>query len=75
MQAFCGFSAVFLAFIIPYFDDFCTVYRMIWIVQFTLNKGDVYYADLNPLIGSEQRGVRPGVILQNDIGNKYSRPR
>lgn len=36
MQAFCGFSAVFLAFIIPYFDDFCTVYRMIGIVQFTL---------------------------------------
>ena len=40
MQAFCGFSAVFLAFIIPYFDDFCTVYRMIGIVQFTLCKRD-----------------------------------
>ena len=40
MQAFCGFSAVFLAFIIPYFDDFCTVYRMIGIVQFTLVKGE-----------------------------------
>ena len=35
-------------------------------------KGDVYYADLNPVIGSEQGGVRPVVILQNDIGNKYS---
>lgn len=35
-------------------------------------KGDVYYADLNPIIGSEQGGVRPVVILQNDIGNKYS---
>ena len=34
--------------------------------------GDVYYADLNPVIGSEQGGVRPAVILQNDIGNKYS---
>ena len=37
-----------------------------------INKGDVYYADLNPVIGSEQGGVRPVVILQNDIGNKYS---
>lgn len=35
-------------------------------------KGDVYYADLNPVIGSEQGGVRPVVILQNDIGNKHS---
>ena len=35
-------------------------------------KGDVYYADLNPVIGSEQGGVRPVVVLQNDIGNKYS---
>ena len=35
-------------------------------------KGDVYYADLNPVIGSEQGGIRPVVILQNDIGNKYS---
>ena len=37
-----------------------------------LFKGDVYYADLNPVIGSEQGGVRPVVVLQNDIGNKYS---
>ena len=37
-----------------------------------INKGDVYYADLNPVIGSEQGGVRPVVILQNDIGNRYS---
>ena len=37
-----------------------------------INKGDVYYADLNPVIGSEQGGIRPVVILQNDIGNKYS---
>lgn len=35
-------------------------------------KGDVYYADLNPVKGCEQGGVRPVVILQNDIGNKYS---
>ncbi len=37
-----------------------------------INKGDVYYANLNPVIGSEQGGIRPVVILQNDIGNKYS---
>lgn len=37
-----------------------------------IHKGDVYYADLNPVKGSEQGGVRPVVILQNDIGNKYS---
>ena len=37
-----------------------------------INKGDVFYADLNPVIGSEQGGVRPIVILQNDIGNRYS---
>ena len=36
-----------------------------------INKGDVYYANLNPVIGSEQGGIRPVVILQNDIGNKY----
>ena len=35
-------------------------------------KGDVFYAYLDPVIGSEQGGVRPVVILQNDIGNKYS---
>ena len=36
------------------------------------SKGDVFYANLNPVIGSEQGGVRPVVILQNDIGNRYS---
>ena len=35
-------------------------------------RGDVFWADLSPVIGSEQDGVRPVVILQNDIGNKYS---
>ncbi|MFW5999172.1 MAG: type II toxin-antitoxin system PemK/MazF family toxin [Halanaerobiaceae bacterium] len=35
-------------------------------------RGDVFYADLNPVIGSEQGGVRPVLIIQNDIGNKYS---
>lgn len=42
------------------------------LVKDMINKGDVYYADLNPVIGSEQGGIRPVVILQNDIGNRYS---
>ncbi|KXO16931.1 type II toxin-antitoxin system PemK/MazF family toxin [Peptoniphilus sp. GNH] len=37
-----------------------------------IKRGDLYYADLSPVIGSEQGGVRPVLILQNDIGNKYS---
>lgn len=35
-------------------------------------KGDIYYADLSPAVGSEQGGVRPVLIVQNDVGNKYS---
>ena len=35
-------------------------------------RGEIYYADLSPVIGSEQGGVRPVLIVQNDIGNKYS---
>lgn len=35
-------------------------------------RGDVFYADLSPVVGSEQGGVRPVVIIQNDTGNKYS---
>lgn len=37
-----------------------------------IKRGDIYYANLSPVIGSEQGGIRPVVILQNDIGNKYS---
>lgn len=37
-----------------------------------IKRGDIYYADLSPVVGSEQGGIRPVVILQNDIGNKYS---
>ena len=37
-----------------------------------IRRGDVYYASLNPVIGSEQGGLRPVLILQNDIGNMYS---
>ena len=35
-------------------------------------RGDIFYADLSPVVGSEQGGVRPVLIIQNDIGNKYS---
>ena len=38
----------------------------------TITRGDIFYADLSPVIGSEQGGVRPIVIVQNDVGNKYS---
>lgn len=37
-----------------------------------VKRGDIFYADLSPVIGSEQGGVRPVLIIQNDIGNKYS---
>lgn len=37
-----------------------------------IKRGDIFYADLSPVVGSEQGGVRPVLILQNDIGNKYS---
>lgn len=35
-------------------------------------RGDIFYADLNPVVGSEQGGTRPVLVLQNDIGNRYS---
>jgi len=38
----------------------------------TILRGDLYYADLNPIVGSEQGGIRPVLIIQNDIGNKHS---
>ena len=38
----------------------------------TVKRGDIYYADLSPVIGSEQGGVRPVLIIQNDIGNRFS---
>ncbi|MFZ5354462.1 MAG: type II toxin-antitoxin system PemK/MazF family toxin [Bacillota bacterium] len=37
-----------------------------------IKRGDIIYADLSPVIGSEQGGVRPVLVVQNDIGNKYS---
>lgn len=37
-----------------------------------VRRGDIFYADLSPVVGSEQGGVRPVLIVQNDVGNKYS---
>ncbi len=37
-----------------------------------VKRGDIYYADLSPVIGSEQGGVRPVLVVQNDVGNRYS---
>ncbi len=38
----------------------------------TIKRGDIYYADLSPVVGSEQGGIRPVLIVQNDVGNKFS---
>ncbi len=37
-----------------------------------INRGDIYYADLSPVVGSEQGGIRPVLVVQNNVGNKYS---
>ncbi len=37
-----------------------------------IKRGEIYYADLSPVVGSEQGGIRPVLIVQNDVGNKYS---
>ena len=37
-----------------------------------IRRGEIYYADLSPVVGSEQVGIRPVLIIQNDVGNKYS---
>lgn len=41
-------------------------------MDYSIRRGDIYYADLSPVVGSEQGGVRPVLIVQNDIGNKHS---
>ena len=38
----------------------------------TVKRGEIYYADLSPVVGSEQGGMRPMLIVQNDVGNRYS---
>ena len=37
-----------------------------------MKRGDIFYADLSPVVGSEQGGIRPVLIIQNDVGNRYS---
>ena len=46
--------------------------RSVNFVDTSVKRGDIYYADLSPVVGSEQGGVRPVLIVQNDTGNRYS---
>ena len=41
-------------------------------MNYSIKRGDIYYADLSPVVGSEQGGMRPVLIIQNDVGNKHS---
>lgn len=41
-------------------------------IAMSVKRGDIYYADLSPVVGSEQGGLRPVLIIQNDVGNRYS---
>lgn len=42
------------------------------VTELVVKRGDIFFADLSPVVGSEQGGVRPVLIVQNDVGNKYS---
>lgn len=42
------------------------------VIGVIVHRGDIYYADLSPVVGSEQGGVRPVLIVQNDVGNRFS---
>ena len=46
--------------------------RSVNTVDTSVKRGDIFYADLSPVVGSEQGGVRPVLIIQNDTGNRYS---
>ncbi len=46
--------------------------RKVRVNKLNIRRGDIYYADLSPVVGSEQGGIRPVLIVQNDVGNKYS---
>ena len=45
---------------------------IIRVIKMYVKRGDIFYADLSPVVGSEQGGVRPVLIVQNDVGNKFS---
>jgi len=47
-------------------------YRITECDNVSIKRGDIFYADLSPVVGSEQGGLRPVLIVQNDVGNKYS---
>lgn len=42
------------------------------VIRVIVHRGDIYYADLSPVVGSEQGGIRPVLIVQNDVGNRFS---
>ena len=46
--------------------------QIVGVKKMVVKRGDMFYADLSPVVGSEQGGVRPVLIIQNDIGNKHS---
>ena len=46
--------------------------RSVNFVDTSVKRGDIYYADLSPVVGSEQGGIRPVLIIQNDVGNRHS---
>ena len=46
--------------------------RKVRVNKLNIRRGDIYYADISPVVGSEQGGIRPVLIVQNDVGNKYS---
>ena len=47
-------------------------FKLTGVITVTVKRGEIYYADLSPVIGSEQGGTRPVLIVQNDVGNKFS---
>lgn len=53
-------------------DDAIHQFPSMEMKKLTVKRGDIYYADLSPVIGSEQGGIRPVLIIQNDIGNRFS---
>lgn len=46
--------------------------KEIGVLQLVIRRGDIFYADLSPVIGSEQGGIRPVLIIQNNVGNRHS---
>jgi mRNA interferase MazF len=46
--------------------------ELLGVIKMIVKRGDMFYADLSPVVGSEQGGIRPVLIIQNDLGNKYS---